>query len=378
MFTINSFMAPVTSTSVARTDVGDWLFGLDERWAIEHFEIDPEVHRCPLIRNFPKGIGLVARRLKDEHEFAKLQEAASWDAKLVWMEDWAGIAANECSATDPGRPERLLGRAVIGPNSQGISSQRLATLTDYIGHFNIDSGKDGPFFRLWNDWRLNSCERSAALLMAYMAMVGKSDLKRRCTKEELLLLKRLPQLPLQLEYANFIDSTVKIGVNHNGDWLTDQEACDRAQEHKRAGEFEEAELLWSKVAAVYPAHGDCWFQLAQLLEIRGALPLAAVFAAHSVQLGCNYYAEAAERMRDAFFASTKTTWTQEAKLLLSRWVKRSELMPTDNLDETLVDCCREYFDVEAGEAIVKLARWQRVAGNEVGALSLERAVLFYK
>jgi hypothetical protein len=217
-------------------------------------------------------------------------------------------------------------------------------------------------------------------------MVGKSDMDRRCTKEELLLLKRLRPLPLHQEYAAFGAAVDRGRVAHDGAWLTDQEACDRALEHKKAGEFDAAEMLWTKVAMVYPAHGDCWFQLALLFEQRGDLPLAAVSAAHSVQLGCNYYAAEAERMKAAFPAALQVKerdGKRRPSLLFSRWLAppspAAEQQADDALDGEAVatNYCLQYFEADAAQALAKLDAWQRSRGEGVFGNALEYAMAAY-
>lgn len=373
LFTINSFMAPVTPASVARTEVGDWLFGLDDRWAIKSFEIDPAVHRCPLIRNFPKGIGLLGKRVTDEQTLADLGKRATLNAAAIMQEDWIGIAIDDRSSFSPGRPERMLDQSGNEFDGRRVSSRRLATLTDYIGHFNLESGIDGTFFRLWNDYRMNRSERSGALLVAYLAMVGKADLERRCSKEELLLLKRFSPLPLHQEYLAFGAAVEKGKITHEGVWLTDQEACDRALEHKKAGEFDSAEELWIKVAAAYPAHGDCWFQLALLLEMRADLPLAAVFSAHSVHLGCDYYSVAAERMRASFIAAAKYQVTGKS-FIASFLTGKSYSANTVGL---VRDHCLRYFENGKSIALADLARQFEISGADVRAQAIERASAQY-
>lgn len=358
LFTVNSFMAPVTPTTQARTMVGDWLLGLDERWAIDDFEIDFAVHRCPLMRNFPKGIGIIARRIDDENEVAVLRRRAAAGVRAVLREDWVVISAEEKSATTPERPERMLSGSTRDIDPAAVSSQRLLAVTDYVGHFNIESNQDGAFFCLWNDWRMTGSQRSGALLIAYLAMVGKANLESRCTKEELLLLKRLSPLPLHLEYNTFRTGKVGARIEHDGDWLTDQEACDRAMEHKKASKFDVAEMLLQKVAAVYPAHGDCWFQMAQLAEICGKINLAAVFAAHSVHLGCVHYAAEATRMRMAFRARRR--W----------WHMSAEKDP-------ISVCCGCYLDGDPGGALAELAKIACAEGRERLESALKLAVGSY-
>ncbi|HUI98992.1 MAG TPA: putative sugar O-methyltransferase [Usitatibacter sp.] len=351
LFTINSFLAPVTPESEARTRIGDWLFQLDGEWSIERFEIDPVVHRCPLVRNFPNGIGLLARRMRDEREIAGLREAAAREAQAVLREDWAGIAAFEQSSADAARPERMLDLPAASLEARSVSSRRLAALTDYIGHFEIEPGKEGPFFRLWNDWRLNGSERSGALLVAYLAMVAKSDLERRCTKEELFLLQRLPRMKLHDEYLAFDASRGRIA--HGEQRLTDQEACDRALARRSAGDLAEALELWTKVAAAYPAHGDCWFQLAMGMKAEDAPCEAALYAAHAVHLGCDYHAGKAAGLRAAAESA----------------LRRSAGLRSADADAAF----RTYFAGEPQRALTELAGAKRRAGSATLAAALERA-----
>lgn len=168
------------------------------------------------------------------------------------------------------------------------------------------------------------------------------------------------------DYRKFHDNYVAQGsfskngkIRHEGEWLTDQEACDRAQEYRQTCEFESAEALLTKVAITYPAHGYCWFQLAQLQEMRAATHLAAVFAAHSVYLGCDYYSDEAERMRSMLFAS-------------------SLLEPSvTNVPHAANECCIRYFEANAKDAIGELARLMRYEGLEDYALALGQAEACY-
>lgn len=359
LYTINSFMAPVTPVSTDRTRIGDWLFGLDDRWAIERFEIDPAVHRCPLIRNFPKGIGLAARRIPDDAEIARLRVAASRDLEAVHLEDWARIAANKQSHADPARPERMIDGTE--PDWHSLSCRRLFALTDYIGHFNIEAGKDGAFFRLWNDYRMNRNEDAGALLAAYLGMAGKTDLERKCTKEELFVLRRLAERPLHQEYAAFAAALERGKIPLEGAWLTDQEACDRAVEHKKAGDLAAAEVLWTKVAAAYPGHGDCWFQIARLEQGRDGLPEAALHAAHAVHLGCPNYAKEAGRIRVA----------------ASAWIAKRGRQE-QGAHAAAIACFARYFGGEPRQALEALALARRAAGDDIAAQAHEKAAAAYR
>lgn len=203
-FTINSFMAPITTETINRIKVGDWLFKLDEHWIIDWFEIDPEIHRSSHMRNFPKGIGFLAYRTFDSKLLTDIRKQVAMKAEYVYREDWAIIASDNKSMESPDRPERMFDDGEFDLQNRATSCHRLNCITDYIGHFNIDSDLNGPFFKLWSDWRLNKNSYSAMLLLAYLSMVGKSDLGRKCTKEELLILSRLDCESLSKEYASFL------------------------------------------------------------------------------------------------------------------------------------------------------------------------------
>lgn len=363
LFTINSFMAPVTPAAQARTQTGAWLPGLDAGWAVEDFEINPAVHRCPLMRNFPKGIALLLRRVYDDSAVARLRDEAAAEAAKVLNEDWVAIAAERSTASSPGRPERMLDGAIAGCCPTNISSKRLLALTDYVGHFDIDAGVLGPFFRLWNDWRMNRNPRTGALLVAYLAMVGKTNLDHRCTKEELLLLEHLPRLPLHKEYAAFMQAEDVGSVLHHGKLLTAQEACDLALEFKKASHFSQAEELWLSVAAAHPNHGDCWFQLSLLAEQQSQFCLAAVYSAHAVHLGCHAQAENALRMRDTFVDSRKSIF--------------SRLKSFNEKADPAVALCHRYFAGDTRLAFIELAKALRVEGKESHGAALEQAALCY-
>ena len=117
----------------------------------------------------------------------------------------------------------------------------------------------------------------------------------------------------------------------------------------------------AEVAAAYPGHGDCWFQVARLEQRRDALPEAALHAAHSVHLGCPYYAEEAGRMRaDA-----------------SEWIAKRARDP-QGAQAAAVACFARYFDGEPRQALEALALAKRSAGEEIAAQALEQAAGTYR
>lgn len=205
-YTINSFMAPVTPDSIQRTELGDWLFNLDSYWSIENFCIDPIVHRCHLVTNFPKGVSILAKRINTDQQVQILQSNASSRLESVIAEDWIWCTVSDQSTNNPERPETTYRDIVKKLDIELISAKRLIQLTDYVGHFNIVSSMHGTFFKLWDNWRLNNCRTSASLLIAYLAMIGKTDLRFRCSKEEIFLLNRIPKVPLHNEYLLFLEN----------------------------------------------------------------------------------------------------------------------------------------------------------------------------
>lgn len=380
LFTINSFMAPVTPESFERTKIGDWLFGLDDHWMIDTFEIDPMVHRCPLIINFPKGIGVLAKRITDESSLKLMKGEAALEANKVMLEDWVRIAMDDCVTMSPDRPERMFNLSEINLNASLVSSRRLLSLTDYVGHFNISSDKEGSFFRLWNNYRMNNSEKSAAFLIAYLAMVNKTNLEHRCTKEELLILKRLSLLPLHLEYITFNAELNKSKILHNDAWLTSQEACDLALEFKKNYNYEAAETLWIKVAAVNPSHGDCWCQIGLLNELKGCLGLAAVCAAHSVRLGCDYYSQAAASLKKSFersIAVTPKSVTSYLFGLLSGNNINGPIVPADVAISAVDSLCIEYLAGYEMKSLEGLSQFYSDHSNDSMAQAFKHAAIYY-
>jgi hypothetical protein len=377
-FTINSFMAPVTIDSISRKNVGDWLFRLDSHWNIEYFEIDPEIHRCPLIKNFPKGIGILAQRVIDQNNLFKIRKESSNNAKKILLEDWVGVASEEKSIETPDRPERNITHSINEFDINTISSSRLRAITDYVGHFNIESCMKGPIFLLWDDYRLNNNQLSGALLVCYMAMVGKSELNRRCSKEELLLLDQLNKIGLHDEYVAFSLPDTNIDILEEGDSFNAQIACDQAIKYKKVGELELAESLWIKVAINNPEHGDCWYQLAVLRNDEGDTASAAIFASHSVYLGCKNYANAADEMRKLFLKNNSVLY--KIKYLLVRYKSKNSERRMKSCAEILSyrDCGVNYFNGNNVHALEKLAQKYCEYGNESMAKALGCATVFLR
>ena len=112
-------------------------------------------------------------------------------------------------------------------------------------------------------------------------------MKRRCTKEELELLLRLPHGRLHVEYEDLI-KTPEPGLEHSGTTYTIQEACDHALTCREEGNLQQAEEMFIKVASASPHHGDAWYYLALIAEANGSLLKAAVRARHACHLAPDY------------------------------------------------------------------------------------------
>jgi hypothetical protein len=358
LMTINSFMSPVTPRAIDRALYGCWLSALDDLWQIMRFEIDPPTHRCPLIQNFPKGIELLAARVEDASAMEGYRETARAAANRVLDEDWVLLASSGASIADLARPERFLTGDQRKPKAAAVSASRLLAVTDYIGHFNL-STRD-TMFRLWDDFRVNKGQLSGALLVAYLAMVGKADLAKRCSREELATLRRLDGLLLHEEYEAFLSAlSASDGIPYDGRRLTVQQACDLALQFRQYGDPRSAERLWAKVAFAQPAHGDCWFQMARVEEENGNSHLAAVYAAHSVNVGSTEYREEAETLKARFLESL-TIGSAMAS----------------GVDEA-VRACSSYFTGTPAAGLRSLAVWARARAAPELAAALRMAARFY-
>jgi len=202
-FTINAFLAPVTVDSVDRAKQGAWILHFDDRWKIWHFKINPDIHRNPFIKNFYCGLSIFAERLETESALQETFSVAKEGLTDTFLEDWVGVLLQE--ATDLGRPETKFVQS--GENLPKIKdyflNQLLAT-TEYIGRFNIDEGLSGTLFRLWNAYRVTKLTIAGELLVCYLAMISKTMLAQRCSKEELQILDVLTTTVIRSDYKAFL------------------------------------------------------------------------------------------------------------------------------------------------------------------------------
>ncbi|MEE9237926.1 MAG: putative sugar O-methyltransferase [Thermodesulfobacteriota bacterium] len=192
LFLLNAFLARVTPLTMDRMMVGNWLSKLDNSWNIKAFEIDPAIHRCPLITDFSNGIGIIAERVHSKEKKDQLKDVARKSAEIIINHaDWVKIAGN--------------------PFSVNTLLYRL----DYVARPHLVSGLDGPFFCLWNYIRLSGDKRIAALLCLFLRMLQGTPLSLRATKEELHYLRFSEHLELLQEYNDYflINNQMQAGLS---------------------------------------------------------------------------------------------------------------------------------------------------------------------
>lgn len=299
-FTMNAFLAPVTMDSVERANQGDWMLRFDKCWNVLHFQVNPEIHRNPFIRNFYSGLCVFAERIRSDTEYQAQVSAAQTGLSSVMMEDWVGVLLRENS--NLARPEtEFAGAAETLPVEPRYFLPQLMATTEYVGRFNINEGTSGALFRLWNAFRVTELSLAGELLTCYIAMVAKTLLSCRCSKEELQILRRLPNSSLRDDYKGFISQMEDLAA----DFI--QQACDKAIVAFQNGQFEEASDAFGKICHRLPRHGDAWHFQSLCQEKLGRCALSAVCAKIAVVLapGVTHYEGNLTRMTGA---ARKTHW----------------------------------------------------------------------
>jgi tetratricopeptide (TPR) repeat protein len=300
LFSLNAFLPPVTPDAIERTRQGNWLLQFDESWTIDGFEVNPAIQRCPLIRNFYTGLAIAATRIESVDVVGAEQRLASEAVRAVTLEDWVSIALEpDKGKGDLARPEREF-RSVedlLSARPAKFSAKRVLQVLDYVGRANLDGDRDGTLYKLWNHFRLTGNVRTGELLVIFLAMIAKSNLGYRCSKEELAVLGRLPDCNLHSEYQLFLPDFVK-RYQFGDRRMSIQEACDEAIRLRGSARNDEARALFARVAAIAPAHADVWYQLALIFSGNGPRSLAALCASHAKLLGPGYpqYSSEANRL----------------------------------------------------------------------------------
>ncbi|MEO8039526.1 MAG: putative sugar O-methyltransferase [Betaproteobacteria bacterium] len=287
MFTINAFLAPVTHRTVERTHQGDWVFQFDRLWDVLHFEVNVPIHRNPYIRNFYTGLCVYAQRLDNEApdglDTGRFEEIL----REVLSEDWTQIVSFE--RLNRARPESEFQPSFdLSPvaRHEFFLPQLLAT-SEYIGRFNLDTGGDSTLFKLWDHYRLTRSPWSGGLLVCFLAMISKTILQERCTKEELQLLKRLPRCKLHEDYTAFLPQLDEPILPRMLDSRT-QGICDLAVEAFQAGSYNEAKKLFASVCVESPEHGEAWYYLALCYKQTDAAAIGALCARMAYNLGLRH------------------------------------------------------------------------------------------
>ncbi|TCK61669.1 putative sugar O-methyltransferase [Seleniivibrio woodruffii] len=266
-FTINSFMAPVVYGTSDRTGIGNWLFRIDEKWEIEYFETDPKVHQCPLIMDFPKGVAIIGRRTRLDSELSQLKKAAERRFQPVLQYDWVRSALSGCKLDD--------GTYDITKLSMSVAERTRS----YIGHFRIGSGIDDTFFRIWDHYRHTGDKLPASLMVVYLSLAGRFG-RGECSKEELILLKKLPKGHLHKHYSVFLNEKTQDTITAYGRILSIQSACDEAIRFLDSGSLDKAQELFFQVASANPQHADVWHYLSRIAMNKKDYAAASAYAAH--------------------------------------------------------------------------------------------------
>ena len=201
-FTLNAFMPPVTPSSTDRINQGDWLTRMDSRWDILSYGINPEIHRNPWIKNFYTGLFLFAERVGEKSTLEQQILQSEKELNELLMEDWVQLVFEEKNSKSRPETEETFFEELHRQRRPFLLKQLLST-TEYIGMFHLEDGRQGSLFKLWNQYRLTRATLSGELLVCFLAMVFKSQLETRCTKEELQILRRIPDSLLLKEYQAF-------------------------------------------------------------------------------------------------------------------------------------------------------------------------------
>jgi len=220
--------------------------------------------------------------------------AARSGLSSVLMEDWVGILTRE--NRNLARPEtEFAGEADSLPVKPRYFLPQLLAITEYIGRFNINEGTSGTLFRLWNAFRVTGLSIAGELLVCYIAMVTKTVLTNRCSKEELQIITRLPSSRIRDQYQAFqVDSNLI------------QERCNKAMEFLNNKCFQEASNILAKVLVQKPDHGDAWYmqslcqeQLEDQTILATACAKIATTLAPSLEVYQHHYCRAAKSAKSA-------------------------------------------------------------------------------
>jgi hypothetical protein len=258
IFTLNAFLHPVRPGLPHLVNLGNWLPRFDTGWAIERFNADLPIHRCPLIVNFPTGLLISARRLDDPSEIAVGQAQHRVRFQAALRADWVQALIGTSDTAE---------RTEIGGLIGGL--ERFIDTTAYIGIFSLTRIGDGTFFALWNEHQLTHSALSAALLVAYFRLICRTDPRVSATREELFYVRQVSDPNLRNVYHQYFEPPPPLQILHAGRNLTIQEAYDYACSRYTLGGIAECEAILLKILALHPGRADCWFQLARTADGHG-------------------------------------------------------------------------------------------------------------
>jgi len=174
LFLLNHVMAAITLDPGA---VGHhaghygWLRELDAKWRVQAFEIDPAIERPPMVRHKHRGLMLFVERLLSDEDINREKLAAGEAARALHGDDWVrgSLRSNRPDKGDPSAARRAFLTYPIEPltaETEFVLDQFSRGL--HLWRPDIDRTRDGAFFRLWNDVRVNEDPVSLRLLRIWL------------------------------------------------------------------------------------------------------------------------------------------------------------------------------------------------------------------
>ena len=244
LFLLNSFLKRIEPQSAAELEFGNWPSRLDENWRVADFAIDPRIHRCPYVTNFPNGVGVLARRIQTATELDRERDKARAEFDAIGKADWIAAQASPDSAA------------------------AFIETSHHVGRWHLEPGMSGSVFRCWQQYRLNGDERAVRTLLAQLAIARGHGGNHYRFKDEFFWRALIAPAETARERTDFFREETR-GETVVEWGFTVQEACDHATVLRNAGNADRAEALYQQILRIVPGHGDCLFQLGAIEEGRG-------------------------------------------------------------------------------------------------------------
>jgi len=203
IYLVNGFLHPVTPETKDRANLGDWLFQLDSSWGILDFQVQPEIYRNPYVKNFPSCLQIIAKKNYSSHERETYLQEATGRLQDVLLQDWIGCLAAKIDNKSRPENESMIGGESFCSQNHILHLEQLLEVTGYIGRFELKKHKDPLLFPLWDCLRVTQSQLAAELLLCGLAMINKTCFASHCSKEELQILQRFPQLKTKEYYRRF-------------------------------------------------------------------------------------------------------------------------------------------------------------------------------